>query len=541
MFKNWKRLIMTIAAISVVASMMFPFAAFANVATTAAAVKGFTADNTSITAGQSTTVDVSTNTSATFVFAVVDGARVYGSNLGSDSAGNINWRITFSPSVSQTVPIYVNSADTTDGAVVLNVRKTVVGSAGDSNLVSAVSTVNGVSINGVIETRGASSNSAILTIETNDIASDVWVQFDNDKFAKARLDADSGSVRRWTVTIRPSRAQTVTVSANTGYYTRGAASLPFNVTLGATGTGSSVSGGTGGRATISSVRAGNANLLHDETTTLTIVTNTAAEYVWVEVDSRDVYASVSRESRTTKTWTVRVSPNRTQRLTIYANSVDDTSGAVSRNLSITVSDRRNENARIVNVSDDGFSSQHQWGYSRLNIETNNAANNVWVMHGGTRIGSTTNFTTLSNGNRRWFIDLDHNWGNQGFSNTITVTVHAGETNNVSNDSRSHTLSGWWGGGAIWEFGGNGNIGSGLVTFWVTTDTGVSSIQITGPAGFGSQSFSASSHSHTSGNQRFWNISVGHSVINPGSHSFTVFSNNYGHGWNNTRNANIIFQ
>jgi hypothetical protein len=495
MLKKWKRFVMTVTSALVMTCLMFPLAVTANVPTTNAAVKGLSAQNIAVNAGQPKSISVITNAETTHVFATVNGANVAGTRQSEDSAGNITWNITFTANNTQVVPIYVNTANSTEGAVVLNVQVTVTGTAAASTPAAASSTT-GVVINDITESRGTSAGSVVLTVQTNTTAADVWVQFDTDRYALGRLESETAQAKTWTITFRPRNAQTVSVSANTGYFTRGAAVTPFNVTLNpaATATGATRTG----NATITNLRSNRSNLVTNENMTLTITTNAHATHVWVDVDNRDVAARVSRETRTTKTWTVTFTPERTQTLTVYANSGSDSvEGSVNRTHRVTVNERRAENARIISASASthGNNANHwQWNWATITVETNSTANHVWVEVNGNRRTASANYTTLSNGNRRWTLELD--WFDWDWNHN--VRVHAGETSHTSNDSRTVSIDNWW-------FNQNWNI-------WINHGTVAQTVTITTDAW------------NWTNNNNFGNISI--RLVNVVSGTFATYGVNH---------------
>jgi hypothetical protein len=440
MIKKWKRLVTSVVAFTLVTCMMFPLVGLS--ATTEASVRGFSAENTTVNAGQSTIISVTTNDITSHVFATVDGANVAGSFR--SEGGHKIWTITFTPRATQLIPVYINTANSTSGAIVMFVQVTVAG--GTANVGTGTTTgTGGVAINDIWEARGTSAGQAVLTVETSARANDVWVQFDGDKYAKGRLDSETANTRTWTITFRPSGAQLLTVSANTGYFTRGAANQQFQLTMGATTAPPTTSVPTGD-ATITGVRSSRSNVIIGESITLTITTNAHATDVWVLVDGHDMDARMTRQTRTAKTWTVTFTPDRSQTLTVYANSGShDLAGSVNRTHRITVNDRRFENARIHTAHvENNFQNA---SYARIIVETNSATNFVWVNVGGNRLAGMSSRSVLSNGNIRWSYDLywaDWNWNWFGNNWNQTVTVHAGESNGVSNDSRTLNVN-WWGG------------------------------------------------------------------------------------------------
>jgi hypothetical protein len=285
------------------------------------------------------------------------------------------------------------------------------------------------------------------------------VQFDGDRYAKGRMTSEGNNTRTWTVAFRPGvGAQTVVVSANTGYFTRGATNQNFELTMGATATVAPPSTNVAtGEATISAVRTNRSNIIFGENTTFTITTNVRATDVWLDVDNRDVPARLTRESRTTKTWTVTVSPDRSQTVTVFANSgADEVAGAARRTHRITVNDRRYiddrdrffGSARIISAHVDN----NWWNansFVRIVVETNSITNFVWIDAGSNRLATMTHSTTLSNGNRRWVYDLDLGnwnwwWGTNWNWNQV-VTIRAGESNGATSDSTTLNLGNWWGG------------------------------------------------------------------------------------------------
>jgi hypothetical protein len=453
MIKNWKRIVMTVV-FSVMACLLLPLAASASTV----AITGFSAPNTTINAGNSVSISVTTNAAASHVFTMVDGTRVRPASQTQDASGDITWNLVCSPSRTQELRIYANTSDSTEGARTISIQVTVnppSAGTGTGTGTAGGQAAAGVAITSIVETRGSTSDVAVLTVETTTSVNEVWVQFNADRFSRARLATETADTKTWTLSIRPTAPQNVIVSANTAYVVRGAATQEFSVTM---------QGGrpAGGVATITNARANRTTVAPGGNVDLTITTNLNATDVWVAVDGRNVDATRTNETRTAQTWTARINPAATQTITIYANSSDSLEGAVSRTLRITVQTAPvTGNATIVDATAtaDWTFWQNTQGNVTVNVTTNNWATYVRAETGAGvfDLWQTNHGTT---GNKTWTANIPFWQANLG----STITVRTGQNSGVTDATRTVSINNW-------------NQGQGFVTVTRSVDilTGVATV------------------------------------------------------------------
>jgi hypothetical protein len=528
MSKFFKRFVV-MAAVSM-ACLLFPAAVYA----TTAAVTGLTIYETSVESGETMLIDVNTNSSTTHVFAMVGNTRVAALPQGQNAAtGNISWRLTIAPTQTQIIDIFVNSADRMDGAVVINVPVTVVASSTGTGTPTSSGTptasATGVVIFDVAETRGSAANRVILTVETNTVAKEVWVQF-GTRFQRARIASQTDDVITWRFTeITLTEPQTVKVSANVEYLNRGAATRDFNVTMQATPPATNSASAGGGRANITGVRANTSNIVVGRNIELTITTNINTTNVWVDVDGRTVTADERSSTRTTKTWRVVVTPNRSQTLTVYANTSDSAEGASTRTHSVTVRERgASNNSMIVSMSAEALFSHNFWWDVDVVVVTDAWANFVWVEtdNGSNRHSMTHSSTNPNNGDKTWRIS---NYNNTTGGSSLRII--AGETSTFSNAEANRTVNinnwnqGWWGVHHI--SAPVRNAITNVISFSVWTDLNITSLDINHRS-HGTNAINASvlNMGNTNNNQRLWEVSFSHLGWAAGTYSFTVTPNNW---------------
>ena len=149
--------------------------------------------------------------------------------------------------------------------------------------------------------------------------------------------------------------------------------------------------------TINSAVADKTAVNTGEAVLVTVKTNANAQNVWIHYDSGDTNANFhSSDAHGIKTWSVTCHPSRTQTMTVYANTSHSVTGAVTRNLDVSVNsaDARiislNANETTVNSGDEVV----------LTVRTNSAASYVWADTGA----NTYNFrrrSTDNSGNQTW--------------------------------------------------------------------------------------------------------------------------------------------
>jgi len=491
--RKWKTG-MAAFVLAVAVLLVFPLTASA-ASTSGAAFTRYAMSATQITPGQSISFTVNTTSAANYVYVYsnVDGITTSGLLTNTLDSGEKVWSVTASPKVSQNITVYASATQeltSSTSAATLQIPVTVSGTQGGTGTEGYGVGSAGVAVNGITESRTGSN--VTLTVRTDAQANNVWVKFDGDRFVQGRPTASgSENEKVWTIVFRPSQAQTVTVSANTRYQTNGATNVSHNVMSASTAV-------TRGTAVINSVSVSpsSAQISYNGSATLTIRTNAETDYVWVDYDNAESDARISSETRTSKTWTVRVSPDRTQTINIYANSGDQTtSGAARRTQRITVSDyyynndtnvsfRGNVSARWMN---DGYYNSYYYDNLEVTANTTSNATSVWFEVNGYRFPLVQSGTE-SNGDKRWRYNGNvNNWSYNNNWNYSTITLYASASGSSYSASTQVNVSnsGNYGG----SYGGSGQIewfsqasGSdtrprGEVRFYATTSTNVTRVRI----------------------------------------------------------------
>jgi len=506
------------------ALLVFPLTVSAT-STSGAAFTRYAMSATQITPGQSISFTVNTTSAANFVYVYsnVDGTTTSGLLTNTLDGGEKVWTVTASPKVSQNITVYASATQemtSSTSAATLQIPVTVSDTQGGASAAGSFGVGSaGVVVNDVSES--AIGGNVTLTVRTSTLANNVWVQFDGTRFVQGRAVASNNPNEKvWTITFRPAQAQTVTVSANTRYQTNGATNISHDVL---SRTASAVNRGT---ATITSVSVSpSTTISYNGSATLTIRTNLDTDYVWVDYDNTESDARLSSQTRTSKTWTVRISPDRTQTVTIYANSGDQTaSGAATRTQRITVSSSSYNNYYDTNVGirtasaswryDDYYRpNNYNDNYLDVTATTSGNVSEAWFELSNYGRVSMSSDGTDSNGDRRWRYSGypgSGNWNNYNAYNYSTITVFArasdssytaSRTVNVSNSS--YWGGGNYGGGQISQFhmasGSNAEPG-GQVRFYAVTSGNVNSVRIRISDGSGNSiGYDASSYTYNIGN------------------------------------------
>jgi hypothetical protein len=157
-----------------------------------ATISNVRSNRSDLVTNESMTLTITTNLHATNVWVRVDDRDV-AARLSRTTRASQTWTVTFTPARSQTMTVYANSADTTDGAVTRTHRVTVNERRLDNARVRSA----------VASNTHINSGWATITIETNSSANHVWVEFGGLR-RNASLVADNINTlgdRRWTVHI----------------------------------------------------------------------------------------------------------------------------------------------------------------------------------------------------------------------------------------------------------------------------------------------------------------------------------------------------
>jgi hypothetical protein len=341
------------------------------------------------------------------------------------------------------------------------------------------------------------------------------------------LQSASGAEKYWTITFKPNQTQTVTISANVAYKLSGAVSEDHHVTL------------ISQPARISGFRTNRSSISFGDTVTLTITTNAQANNVWVSHDNRTSEATVSRTSRTTKTWTLSIAPASTQSITAYANTSYNETGAVSRSININVGNQQQQPNQSQRAAFNSASAQvtQTWLQTSTTLtvtaQTNSATQYVWFEYGGHNYELNLQSTDGS-GNKNW--TGTYSWqSNVTFTNNNLVLF--ADTSRYGKDvSRNVTVGNTsTGTGSIITAEGKQYLTSTMVGsfiyFEVTTDANVARVQVI-DGNTGQNLVRDATSSTPSGNNRmFWvdgfemTLYTGQFWTYPRSMTYTVIAYN----------------
>jgi len=433
MFKSFKGKITAAVLSTLMLLAVLPTTALAN--TNTPAFTQIRVNQTSINATQSVVVNVST-LNAEFVFAHVNGgfeAGVRGER--NTTTGETNWTLTFRPVDNQIVSIYANTVNNQNGAASLSLPIAVTGgSAGQQAQTPTQQTGTGQHRIYDIEEVAAAANNVTLRIVTDARVNNVWINLGPGLYRQAASSSQTPTQRIWSVTYRPPQAgaHQVTVSANHAFIVdQHVVSQRFNVTreIAPTSSPSPSSGNNqASNVSINRVSVSPTPAIRNARATITIRASRDVQHVWAQVDGRRVNARRVQGGATVSTWEMEITPDRTQTIEFYANTVNNASGAATYSFRLEV--QTEANPRIINITPSTIElwAQQPGSATTLVIRTNNDTEYVWAEVNGNRVRATS-FRTVSS-QREWEIVVRPEWTQQ-----IRVYAH---TRNNNNDGRAYT-------------------------------------------------------------------------------------------------------
>ena len=389
----------------------FPF----SVSATTAATPAFTfigVDRVVVTAGQPITFTIRT-INANAVFASTGGAFVHGVRQAAvGQANQATWLLTITPTVSQTVIIYANTSNIIEGAASVTLPITVNASTSINQPTGQVTTQSGRhQILSITEIPSRSTDTVTLRIVTDAAAQNVWLRLGENRNLQATRVSNTATQRTWEVSYRPARfvPHQVHISANHAFVNDAfATSQTFMVNLTAPVDQD--------HPQITRVSASPSNIVVGERSTITVRTNLDVTHVWAEVDGRQVNARRNTSSATTRSWTMDVSPNRTQTISVYANTSNSVHGADRDSIRITVVET-DPRINSMSIRD----SLIEWGqWTVIDVNTNNDVEHVWAMVDGRRVNARRQ--SSNNRNQTWTIDVSPD-------RSQTIRVYANAFNN----------------------------------------------------------------------------------------------------------------
>ena len=384
MFKNYKRNLLAVGVFLLL--IAFPVVAKAD-----AAILSFSMDRTTVNAGQNIVITVTTNAGVNYVFANVDGTRVNGTR----QTGN-NWQLIVRPNSTQNIAVIANTVNSLNNAATVTIPVTVQGGTTQPPVTPPPPT-GALAIHSITETTADRPHHVQLTVVAGIGADYVWVQFDTNRYRRGveQTALRTATTRTWVIDFRPARwaTQTVQVSANREYVTRGATNRNHALTLAAPYVPRVA-------PAIQNVTANRRNVAHNETITYTIRTNTDVNYVWLtNVNGTRHNATRTSQTANARTWTITFTPSSTGQIRIYANATNTATGAVIRTDNVTVA------AHSVAIVGTPTAQWVGTNLVRVEVVTNQHAGRVWVQLPGGETRNLTHRSGSGTANRVWSEDI----------------------------------------------------------------------------------------------------------------------------------------
>ncbi|MCL2286568.1 MAG: hypothetical protein FWC32_09435 [Firmicutes bacterium] len=453
MLKQYKRNLLATVISAFILVLAFPTVV---IASTGAAITSLNMDRTSVTQGQAITISVRATPAVNYVFVEVDNERVQGTLQSANT-----WQIVVRPNRTQNITVVASETNSVTDAAMANIPITVTGAATQQVTTTPPTIQPGVgpplnlllqpftpppplpppagnmAIHSITETEAIRENYVRLTVVTGIGAYEVWAQFDGERFRRAQEQtaARTETTRTWTIDFRPQRwaAQTIQVSANREYRVAGAVTQEYELTLAAPFVPPI-------EPHIQSVSVSPRTVDSGGSTTFTIRTNQHVNYVWIidaDGNRRDARRS-GTATATARNWSVTFNPGRTGTVTVYANTTNTTSGAVTRTENVTV---QVQNVAILSPTTARWSHQNWWdtGWNSVVVEvtTNQFAEHVWVQLPNGNTHSLSRISGTGTANRTWRVEISN------VGNITSLQVHASDVSGTwsSRDSRTVTITG----------------------------------------------------------------------------------------------------
>jgi hypothetical protein len=263
--------------------------------------------------------------------------------------------------------------------------------------------------------------SITFTVRTTAATTHVFTNVGGTTTHGTIVDTDVvGGTRLWSLTAAaPAGTTQIVVFANTANNTLGAATITIPITVGI-GT-ANLPGGHGPLAIISVIEtaATAPNMVQ-----LTVITGPEASEVWVRHGGMYNRGTMTAENlqAQTRTWVINFRPTNfvRQQVEVFANRAYVVAGATRREFQVELSAPflTPSNPLIINAIANP-TSINPGGASTVTVTTNNDAEFVWIMVGGTRINAVRSGTTVTQ--RTWTATVHP-------ATTMDVVVHANATN-----------------------------------------------------------------------------------------------------------------
>lgn len=337
-------------------------------------------DRTTVEAGQSVTLMLRTVNATQVTVRVNDVVQQATQGDFIPATGEQNWSISFTPNDTQIVPVHARAAHT-DNAAEVSIPITVTGAVAPApEQPAAPPAVPGQHvIHEVAEIQATGRNVVTLQVITDDGVNYVWVgPLGPDQFARGERQSSADGRSTWTVTYRPpgNARHEVTVAANAEFVLdHRMASQTYDVRL----RHPYVPPERPADAGIQRISANPTTIRPGQQAALTVRTGRDVAYVWAMVDGRRVNAR--RDNL--HSWTVNVRPERTQNITVYANTENDAAGAATDTIRLEV--REVANVRITDVTPSQTNNLIIGQSISIEVITNLEAEYVWAVAGGATV------------------------------------------------------------------------------------------------------------------------------------------------------------
>jgi hypothetical protein len=429
----------------------------------AAAVTSFHMDRTNVQVGQTITITIHTTTDTTHVFAELGGTRTHAAQV-SETPGVRTWAITLHPSVGHTkVDVFANTTNSTIGGAILSIPITVTGGGS----VQPPGTSQGpLAIISITEIQPTAANQVRLEIVTGPEVNNVWINHSTNRWPQATQVSSDANTRTWRVELTNviPWQQTVTVSANRSWNRTGATNREYTLTHNVSFQAQ------GNPQIIGNPVANPVQVVLGGSSTITVQTNNDVNYVWMMVDGARVNATRTNTAATSiRTWTAPVSPTTTGFITVYANSVNVTTGAFTRNVWVeALQTRVTIDYAIATWVPSGAAAADRTGV-RIVVHTNLFATDLWVRAGN---NPELKITARTRSGNTWIWDQTIAIAN--FGDTVPIHIRANDQGNVweiPGEDVWATLSGV--GGSITNLPGQGTQNQGLVLITRVVPTHIS--------------------------------------------------------------------
>ena len=390
-------------------SFLFPHTLISLNAEEAPMLLGTGLEAASIYEGTVIMVSIATTTAARYVYIEVDGQAQGVSYHSTRPDGNYLWVASIAPSYTQDVVIYANTTNSLQGA--------------EQTTRTIAVTPRNIAIERIENAKEAFSRGEAVSVNiyTNNQVSVVWAMTAAGNYKRATLVGDEPSgARLFNILLPLNESQTIRISANTEYSSRGAITRDHNVVV------------VNPPAQITNLTANRTTIIAGDSVNFTITTNLEAAYVWTNINGTAMDATLQRTSANSRTWVLTASPTSTQDVVFYANEVRNELNASTRTQNIIVSAQSasitSASATRSNVS----ATPNQVTYT-ITAQTPVSVNFVWATVGTETVDLTS---TTSGQVKTWIAHVQR-------SSTATpltsIMVYAGTQNRVQENSRNVTV------------------------------------------------------------------------------------------------------